>query len=119
MAIADWRLMYEDEAETLRGWTVALFGGGPEDKPEQYAASSPITYAERVAAPVLIIQGRNDTRCPPRQVEIFEQKMKSLDKAVEVHWFETGHITFHRVNQRIDDQELMLRFAQTTLNNRS
>ena len=43
----------------LKGVMVAFFGGTPEEKPDQYAASSPITYVENVSAPVLIIQGRN------------------------------------------------------------
>ena len=74
VAVADWKLQYEDEAETLRGYLVALFGGGPEDKPEQYANSSPVTYGERVTAPVLIIQGRNDTRCPLARLRCTSRK---------------------------------------------
>jgi hypothetical protein len=33
--------MYEDAADTLKGWMVTLFGGTPEEKPEEYAVSSP------------------------------------------------------------------------------
>jgi hypothetical protein len=33
---------------------------------------------------VLIIQGRNDTRTPPRSVEVYEASMKALGKAIEV-----------------------------------
>jgi Tol biopolymer transport system component/dienelactone hydrolase len=112
IAIADWAIMYEEAADTLRGWQVTLFGGTPEEKPEQYAASSPITYVQNVAAPVLIIQGRNDTRTPARPIEMYEAKMQSLGKPIEVHWFEAGHLgAFSRVEQSIEHQELMLRFA--------
>jgi hypothetical protein len=75
IAIADWPLQYEDTAETLKAFAVALFGGTPQEKPAPYVASSPITYAAQVAAPVLMIQGRHDTRCPPRQAEVYEAKM--------------------------------------------
>jgi len=34
IAIADWTVMYEDEAETLRGYQRSLFGGTPQEKPE-------------------------------------------------------------------------------------
>lgn len=116
VAVADWKLMYEDEAETLRGYQWSMFGGGPADRPEQYAASSPITYAEKVAAPVLIIQGRNDTRCPARQMEVYEEKMKSLGKPIEVHWFETGHMTNVTAgDEGIRNQETKLRFAKRIL----
>jgi hypothetical protein len=41
IAIADWTVQYEDSADTLKGYMVAFFGGTPEEKPEQYAASAP------------------------------------------------------------------------------
>jgi len=72
IAITDWVMSYEDSAETLRGYQAALFGGTPEEKPEQFRLSSPIIYAESVKAPVEIIQGRNDSRTPARPVEVYE-----------------------------------------------
>ena len=114
VAVADWVLEYADEAETLRGYDRALFGGTPEEKPEQYANASPITYAEAVRAPVLIIQGRNDTRCPARQVEVYEARLKALGKAVEVHWFDAGHMGAG-MERDIQNHEIMLRFAYRVL----
>lgn len=114
IAIADWAMMYEDAAETLKGYDVALFGGTPQEKPEQYRISSPITYAENVKAPVLIIQGRNDTRTPARPIEVYEQTLKDLGKSVEVHWFDAGHWGAG-VEQDIQHFEIMLRFAYRVL----
>lgn len=114
IAIADWTVQYEDSAERSKGYQRALFGGTPQEKPEQYAASSPITYAEAVRAPVLIIQGRNDTRTPARPIELYEAKLKALGKLIEVHWFEAGH-TGAGVAQAIDHQAIMLRFAHKVL----
>lgn len=116
IAIADWAIMYEDAADTMRGWMVELFGGTPDEKAEQYTASSPVTYAQHVKAPVLVIQGRNDTRTPPRPIEMYEERMKSLGKSIDVHWFDTGHMgSFAQIEQAIDHQELMLRFAYRIL----
>lgn len=112
IAISDWTMSYEDSAETLKKYCVAIFGGKPEEKPEQYKKSSPITYAENVQAPLLIIQGRNDTRTPARPIEVYEQKMKSLGKEIEVVWFDAGHVgPFAQVEQAIEHQELMMNFA--------
>lgn len=117
IAIADWAVQYEDTADTLKGIQVALLGGAPEEKQERYTASSPITYAEKVAAPVLIIQGKNDTRTPARPIEMYERKMRDLGKPIEVHWFETGHMgAFMQVEQSIEHQERMMRFAYKCLN---
>ena len=66
MATVDWTMEYEDLSPALRGYSVAIFGGTPQEKPEQYIESSPMTYVQNVRAPVLIIQGRNDTRTPGR-----------------------------------------------------
>lgn len=114
IAIADWALSYEDSSDTVKAYCVALFAGVPSDKPEQYAASSPITFVENVKAPVLIIQGRNDMTTPARPVEIYEQKMKALGKSIEVHWFDAGH-TGAGVDQDIQNFEIMLRFAYKVL----
>jgi len=114
IAVADWAVAHHDTTDTLRGWRAARFGGTPEEVPERYAASSPITYAQHVKAPILIIQGRSDTRTPPRSVELYEAKMKALGKAIEVHWFDAGHGSLI-VDQAIEHHELMLRFAQRVL----
>jgi dipeptidyl aminopeptidase/acylaminoacyl peptidase len=114
VAIADWRLMYEDQAEMLRGYQRSLFGGTPDDMPEQHAASSPITYAGQIRAPLLIIQGRNDTRCPSRQMEVYIDTLNQHGKSVQVEWFDAGHGSFD-TEQNIHHQELMLRFAYQVL----
>jgi dipeptidyl aminopeptidase/acylaminoacyl peptidase len=114
VAIADWAVMYEDEAETLRGYQRALFGGSPEEKPEAMKKSSPITYAEKVKAPILVIQGENDTRCPARQMHLYEDKMKSLGKHIEINWFDAGHGS-RAMEQQIEQEELKMRFAYRVL----
>ncbi len=110
MATTDWAAEYDDLSPALRGYSVAIMGGTPQEKPAQYAKSSPITYADYIRAPVLIIQGRNDTRTPARPVEAFEAKLQSLGKKIEVHWYDAGH-SGGGVEQDIEHMELMLRFA--------
>ena len=44
VAIADWTLMYEDQAETLRAYQRSLFGGTPQDR----SASSPQGIADHL-----------------------------------------------------------------------
>lgn len=114
VAIADWNLMYEDQAETLRSYQTALFGGTPDDMPEQMAKSSPISYVENIKAPVQIIQGENDTRCPSRQMKVYEEKMNQQGKHVEMVWFNAGHGS-RAMEQSIEHQELKMRFAYRVL----
>jgi dienelactone hydrolase len=88
---ADLVTEYEDGTDWSKGYLAAMMGGSPAEKPEQYAASSPITYAAQVAAPLLAIQGRNDLRCPPRQMERYAETMRALGKPFELEWFDAGH----------------------------
>ena len=67
--VADYLAAYADEMEQLRAFDRALFGGSPEQRPEVYRASSPLTYVDAVAAPVLVLAGENDPRCPIRQID--------------------------------------------------
>ncbi len=116
VAIADWSIQYEDTAETLRAYQVSLLGGTPAEVPEQYAKSSPITYAERVNAPVMIMQGRNDTRTPARPIAMYEEKLKEMGKHIELHWFETGHAGSRAdISKAIEFMELQLDFAKRIL----
>ena len=90
VAIADWRLMWED-GESLREYQEAMFEGTPEEKPELHATASPITYVDRVAAPLRMVQGRNDARCPARQAEVYISAAERAGKTIEVEWFDAGH----------------------------
>jgi dipeptidyl aminopeptidase/acylaminoacyl peptidase len=90
VAIADWRGLYED-GEPLREYEAALFEGTPDTKPDLYAEASPVTYVDRLAAPLLVIQGRNDARCPARQMEEYVDRAQRLRKAIEIDWFDAGH----------------------------
>ena len=56
-------------APELQAWDDAVYGGSPDDVPDAYRRSDPMTYAANVTAPVLIIAGENDPRCPPEGVD--------------------------------------------------
>lgn len=114
IAIADWKLSYEDESDAMRGIQRAYFGGAPDEVPDAIRKSSPITYAEQVRAPLLVIQGENDTSCPARQMKVYEEKLRSLGKQIEVHWFNAGHGSLDQ-EQQVQHQEKMLNFAYRIL----
>jgi dipeptidyl aminopeptidase/acylaminoacyl peptidase len=78
--------------EQLRSFDRALFGGSPEEKPELYRAASPLTYVDAVRAPVLVLAGENDPRCPIRQIDNYLDALAARGDAVyEVSRFDAGH----------------------------
>ncbi|CAN5420460.1 prolyl oligopeptidase family serine peptidase [soil metagenome] len=89
--VADYLAAYEEEMEGLRAFDRALFGGSPEEIGEVYRRSSPITYVEAVRAPVLIMAGANDPRCPLRQIENYLAALAEHDLDHEVYRFDAGH----------------------------
>ena len=89
--VADYVTAYADEMEPLRAFDRALFGGSPEEIPDVYTASSPITYAAQVRAPVLVLAGENDPRCPIRQVDNYLARLAELGKPFSSYRYDAGH----------------------------
>jgi dipeptidyl aminopeptidase/acylaminoacyl peptidase len=109
--IACHQTSYEDEAESLRAYHRALFGGSPDERPERYAASSPITYVDQVKSPLLILAGENDTRCPLRQIEKYVAKLAEHGREHDVYMYDAigGSLV---VSERIAQLALQLEFAR-------
>ncbi|MBV9228057.1 MAG: S9 family peptidase [Chloroflexi bacterium] len=108
--------LYETTGGAMRSVQMSFLGGTPEEQPERYKVSSAMTYVEQVRAPMLILLGRNDYRSPARPIELYEQKMKEAGKAIEVVWFDSGHISaVLQPGLGITYQEHELRFAAQVL----
>lgn len=89
--VADYLAAYEDEMEPLRAFDRALFGGSPDDVRDRYVECSPITYVDQVQAPVLVVAGENDPRCPIRQIENYLARLADRDSPYEVYRYDAGH----------------------------
>jgi dipeptidyl aminopeptidase/acylaminoacyl peptidase len=90
--VADYLTAYADEMEQLRAFDRALFGGSPEQLPERYRAASPRSYVDQVRAPVLVLAGENDPRCPIRQVDNYLDALAARgDVRYRVLRFDAGH----------------------------
>ncbi|MFE6915491.1 S9 family peptidase [Streptomyces rubiginosohelvolus] len=112
--IADYVTAYHDETEGLKAIDRALFGGAPQEVPERFAASSPLTYADRVKVPVRITAGVNDPRCPVRQIENYVERLEVSGVTHEAYWFDAGHGSLV-VEERIKQMRLDIEFAQRHL----
>jgi len=112
--VADYVAAYEDEMESLKAFDRALFGGTPSERPEFYRERSPITFVDRVRVPVLIMAGRNDPRCPIRQIENYLARLRELGRPHEYYEFEAGHSSLV-IDERIRQVEAMIAFAHRHL----
>jgi dipeptidyl aminopeptidase/acylaminoacyl peptidase len=112
--VADFVAAYEDEKEPLKHYDNSLFGATPQDDPEAYRVRSPISYVENVRAPVMILAGENDPRCPIRQIENYTARLEELGKDHEVLRFDAGHGSL-RTDERIKQTVAQLEFLARTL----
>jgi dipeptidyl aminopeptidase/acylaminoacyl peptidase len=108
--VADYVAAYEDEMEPLRAFDRSLFGGSPEEQPDLYARCSPLTYVESVVAPVLVLAGANDPRCPIRQIDNWLAAAAAAGKDVQVYRYDAGHGSLV-VEERIRQMRAELEFV--------
>jgi dipeptidyl aminopeptidase/acylaminoacyl peptidase len=112
--VADYLAAYEDEMEPLRAFDRSLFGGSPTEVRERYERSSPITHVDAVRAPVLLLAGANDPRCPIRQIDNWIAAAQERGKDVEVYRFDAGHGSLV-VDERVRQMRAELEFVARVL----
>ncbi|QES42862.1 S9 family peptidase [Streptomyces venezuelae] len=108
--VADYVTAYHDEMEALKAMDRTLLGGTPEEVPERFRASSPLTYVDDVKAPVYISAGVNDPRCPIRQIDNYVNRLASRGAVHEVYRYDAGHGSLV-VDERIKQVTLELAFT--------
>jgi len=80
-------------APELQAWDEAAYGGTPEQVPERYARSDPMTYVDAVRAPVLVIAGEADPRCPIEGVMPWVDALRARNHPVDLVVYPEGHHT--------------------------
>jgi len=89
--IGDYVAAFEDEMEPLKRYDAALFGGTPAEIPDVYRKANPITYVDKVKAPLLVTVGQNDPRCPARSVDLYTARLRELGTPYEEYRYDAGH----------------------------
>jgi dienelactone hydrolase len=89
--VGDYVAAHYECAPALRAWDLATLGGSPMDLPGLYRERNPMTYVDRVRAPMLMIAGEHDSRCPLGQVMVYAHALRARDHEVQVHLYGAGH----------------------------
>jgi len=93
----------------IQAYDVALYGGTPDEVPELYAERNPMSYIDQAIAPVLVIAGEEDPRCPIEGITPWVDALRSRGVSVDVHLYPEGHHA-SAVTQRVRHMELILAF---------
>jgi dipeptidyl aminopeptidase/acylaminoacyl peptidase len=112
--VGDYVRAYDEEAPSLQALDRALMGGTPETEPDAFRRSSPLTYADQVAAPVLLVIGENDSRCPVGQALAYAHRLKDRGKPHEVYLYTTGHGAL-ATDEDVRQEQVVLDFLRSVV----
>jgi dipeptidyl aminopeptidase/acylaminoacyl peptidase len=112
--VADYPAAYADESPLLQAYDRALLGGEPSDVPQLMRERSPIEYVDRVTAPLLILAGEHDSRCPLPQILNYVERLKARSHPHELYLFGTGHSSFD-IDERVRQLGAVLDYLSTTV----
>lgn len=112
--IINWNTMYRDQDERLKAYQRGLLGT-PEDSPEVYKASSPLTYLNAAKAPLLTIQGENDIRVPRGQAQEVNDLLEAKGNIVETVFYPREGHGFDRRENRLDSLRRTVAWFDTYL----
>lgn len=84
---------------TWRSLVTAMFGD-PDADAERLLARSPVTYADQIRAPLMVVQGANDPRVPQSESDQIVARLRALGVEVRYRVFpDEGHGLTKRENQ--------------------
>ena len=109
--VGDYLDSYDDSAPSLQAYDRTLAGGVVHDIPEFIAERSPISYVDRVRAPVLVLVGEHDSRCVPGQVYRYVRALKKAGGEVELYSYEQGHSSYV-VDEEVREWAAVLEFLR-------
>ncbi len=89
--VTDMAALITDDHKFESQYTFGLIGPWPEAA-DEYARRSPINFPERLSAPLLVLQGSDDTVVPPAHSELIVQALRDRGLPVAYQVFEgEGH----------------------------
>jgi dipeptidyl aminopeptidase/acylaminoacyl peptidase len=97
----NWFTEIENEDPLLREYDMATMGDPMKDT-ERLKDRSPINFVDRIKAPLLLLAGGNDPRCPKTEAEQVVQAVKKRGGVVEFKVYENEGHGFAKVENQID-----------------
>ncbi|MEZ5428148.1 MAG: alpha/beta fold hydrolase [Pyrinomonadaceae bacterium] len=112
--VADWKNYY-----AANPFYTSQRLGSPKENPEGYRQSSPITYAENLKKPLLILHGLVDSNVHAQDSLQLIEKLIRLDKTeyFQLMLYPTENHTFQRPTSWEDEYERILAFFEKHLKN--
>jgi dipeptidyl aminopeptidase/acylaminoacyl peptidase len=97
----NWFTEVENEDPLLREYDLATMGDPIKDK-ARYMDRSPVNFVDQIKAPLLILAGGHDPRCPPTESEQVASAVKKRNGVAELKIYENEGHGFAKVENQID-----------------
>ncbi|MFL6438203.1 MAG: S9 family peptidase [Terriglobales bacterium] len=97
----NWFTEVQNEDPLLREYDLATMGDPVKNK-ALWEDRSPINFVDRIKAPVLLLAGGNDPRCPKSEAQQVADAIKKRGGSVELKIYENEGHGFARVENQID-----------------
>ena len=110
----NWFTEIEHEDPVLRQYDLANWGD-PVRNRALYEDRSPIFFVDRIVAPVLILAGANDPRCPKEESDQVVEAIRLRGGAVEYHAYENEGHGFSRLENLIDSYRRVVSFLDRSM----
>lgn len=110
----NWIKSHYASREDLQHWNIENMGD-PEENKELWIARSPYFFLDRVNAPVQMICGENDQRCPASDSIDARDKLVELGKEVELHLYQGEGHSFLKIENVIDAEMKRVEFLRKVL----
>jgi dipeptidyl aminopeptidase/acylaminoacyl peptidase len=109
----NWFTSHANSRVDLQHWDLENMGD-PEQNHDLWQARSPFFFLDRIQAPVQLICGANDPRCPASESIAAQQALQALGKSVDLVLFpDEGH-SFLKVENVIDAEKRRVTFLAQT-----
>ena len=110
----NWLASHKNSREDLQHWNIENMGD-PEEKRELWVSHSPYFFLDRVSAPVQMICGANDPRCPASESVDARDKLVKLGKVVELLLYEDEGHAFLKIENVVDAEMRRVEFLEKVL----
>ena len=97
----NWFTEMENEREDLQFWDRENMGDPKKDH-DRFRDSSPIFFIDRITAPVQLIAGAHDPRCPVSETKQAQKKLQESGKVFDLVIYEDEGHGFRRLENRVD-----------------
>ena len=107
----NWFTKLENEDPALTEYHLATMGDPIKDK-ARYMDRSPINFVDQIKAPLLLVAGANDPRCPPAESEQVASAVKKRNGVAELKIYDSEGHGFAKLENQIDAYSRVAEFLK-------